>query len=59
MKKIYSAQQLQIVHVEVQASMLQMSINDKEISDHYGLTKENGNEWGNIWGKEEEEDEHE
>ena len=57
MKKIYSAPQLQIVHVEVQASMLQMSVNDKEISKNYGLTKENGNEWGNIWDDEKEEDE--
>jgi len=49
MKKIYSTPELQIVHVEVQSPLLNISISEKEISSHYGLTKEENEDLDDLW----------
>ena len=49
MKKIYSTPELQIVHVEVQSPLLNISIYEKEISDNYGLTKEENEDLDDLW----------
>ena len=55
MKKAYTIPHIQVFDVETRNALLQMSLSEKEISDNYGLVKENSTgEWANIWNGEED-----